>query len=279
MKKVFVLFLTLFLSVSTFNGVVLAQTNTTTVTETPTTVTETPTTVTETPETPTPTEEVVQMSFHQDIKTKFIDGGWQFMAVTLLCLIFGLAIAIERIITLSLATVNTKKLVAELQGYIEKGDIAGAQNVCKATPGPTAEVLGQGLKHYDEGIDAVEKAIVSNGSLQTGYLEKGLVWMALFIALGPMLGFLGTVWGMIGAFDSIQKAGDIQPSMVAGGIKVALLTTVLGLIVAMILQIFYNFITSKVDSLVSGMEDATISLVDIIIDVKKAEAKNAVAGK
>lgn len=276
MKKVFVLFLTLFLSVSTYNGIVLAQDTSTT---NNTTVTAEPTTVTETPETPTPTEEVVQMSFHQDIKTKFIDGGWQFMAVTLLCLIFGLAIAIERIITLSLATVNTKKLVAELQGYIEKGDIQGAQNVCKATPGPTAEVLGQGLKHYDEGIDAVEKAIVSNGSLQTGYLEKGLVWMALFIALGPMLGFLGTVWGMIGAFDSIQKAGDIQPSMVAGGIKVALLTTVLGLIVAMILQIFYNFITSKVDSLVSGMEDATISLVDIIIDVKKAEAKNAVAGK
>lgn len=277
MKKVFVLIFTLVLSVTTYNSVVLAQDSVNTTTNT--TVTE-PAPTTDQPETPVTTEEpAVEMSFHQDIKTKFIDGGWQFMAVTLLCLIFGLAIAIERIITLSLATVNTKKLVADLKGYIESGDIAGAQNLCKATPGPTAEVLGQGLKNYDDGVDAVEKAIVSNGSLQTSYLEKGLVWVSLFIALAPMLGFLGTVWGMIGAFDSIQKAGDIQPSMVAGGIKVALLTTVLGLIVAMILQIFYNFITSKVDSLVSSMEDASISLVDIIIDVKKAEAAKANAGK
>lgn len=269
MKKVFVLFLTLFLSVCTYNGIVLAQLPTDSTTN-GTTVTDQP--VTDQPETPiTTTEPLVEKSFHQDLKTKFIDGGWQFMAVVLICLILGLAIAIERIITLSLATVNTKKLVAELQGYIEKGDIQGAQNVCKATPGPTAEVLGQGLKRYDDGIDAVEKAIISNGSVQMGLLEKGLVWLSLFIALAPMLGFLGTVWGMIGAFDSIQKAGDIQPSMVAGGIKVALLTTVLGLVVAMILQVFYNYITSKVDSIVNSMEDATISLVDILVDSNKAK--------
>ena len=192
------------------------------------------------------------------------------MAIVLVCLILGLAIAIERIITLSLATVNTKKLVEDLETAINDGDMDKAKQICKSTAGPTAEVLGEGLKRVDDGIDAVEKAIVSNGSVQMGLLEKGLVWLALFIALAPMLGFMGTVLGMIDAFDSIEKAGDIQPSMVAGGIKVALLTTVFGLITAIILQIFYNYITSKVDSLVNSMEDATISLVDILIDSRKA---------
>ena len=167
---------------------------------------------------------------------------------------------------------RSKKLVSDLEGAIANGNIDEAKNICKATPGPTAEVLGEGLKRVDDGIDAVEKAIVSNGSVQMGLLEKGLVWLALFIALAPMLGFMGTVLGMIDAFDSIQKAGDIQPSMVAGGIKVALLTTVFGLITAIILQIFYNYITSKVDSLVNSMEDATIGLVDILIDNKQMPA-------
>ena len=216
------------------------------------------------------TEEVIERSAHQVVKKNFIDGGWQFMAIVLVCLILGLAIAIERIITLSLATVNTKKLVEDLETAINDGDMDKAKQICKSTAGPTAEVLGEGLKRVDDGIDAVEKAIVSNGSVQMGLLEKGLVWLALFIALAPMLGFMGTVLGMIDAFDSIEKAGDIQPSMVAGGIKVALLTTVFGLITAIILQIFYNYITSKVDSLVNSMEDATISLVDILIDSRKA---------
>lgn len=216
------------------------------------------------------TEEVIERSAHQVVKKNFIDGGWQFMAIVLVCLILGLAIAIERIITLSLATVNTKKLVEDLETAINDGDMDKAKQICKSTAGPTAEVLGEGLKRVDDGIDAVEKAIVSNGSVQMGLLEKGLVWLALFIALAPMLGFMGTVLGMIDAFDSIEKAGDIQPSMVAGGIKVALLTTVFGLITAIILQIFYNYITSKVDSLVNSMEDATISLVDILIDNRKA---------
>jgi biopolymer transport protein ExbB len=218
----------------------------------------------------TATEEVIERSAHQVVKKNFIDGGWQFMAIVLVCLILGLAIAIERIITLSLATVNTKKLVEDLETAINDGDMDKAKQICKSTAGPTAEVLGEGLKRVDDGIDAVEKAIVSNGSVQMGLLEKGLVWLALFIALAPMLGFMGTVLGMIDAFDSIEKAGDIQPSMVAGGIKVALLTTVFGLITAIILQIFYNYITSKVDSLVNSMEDATISLVDILIDSRKA---------
>ena len=272
MKKVFVLILALCLSVSTFNTV-LAQdstdTNSTEQVDTTAPVEAEP----EAEPTPEPVMSEPQVeetrTAHQVMKKNFIDGGWGFMAIVLVCLILGLAVAIERIITLSLATVNTKKLITELEGSIAAGNVDEAINICKATPGPTAEVLGEGLKRVDDGIDAVEKAIVSNGSVQMGLLEKGLVWLALFIALAPMLGFMGTVIGMIDAFDSIQKAGDIQPSMVAGGIKVALLTTVFGLITAIILQIFYNFITSKVDSLVNTMEDATISLTDILIDNRK----------
>jgi biopolymer transport protein ExbB len=276
MKKVFVLILALCLSVCTYNTV-LAQDNDSTENTTEQVDTTTPAA----DETPAPavTEEPVMAepqveetrTAHQVMKKNFIDGGWGFMAIVLVCLILGLAVAIERIITLSLATVNTKKLINELEGSVAAGNIDEAINICKATPGPTAEVLGEGLKRVDDGIDAVEKAIVSNGSVQMGLLEKGLVWLALFIALAPMLGFMGTVIGMIDAFDSIQKAGDIQPSMVAGGIKVALLTTVFGLITAIILQIFYNYITSKVDGLVNTMEDATISLIDILIDNRKGE--------
>ncbi|WMX14352.1 MULTISPECIES: MotA/TolQ/ExbB proton channel family protein [unclassified Aureispira] len=269
MKKVFVLFFALILSVGTYNNTLLAQDepgDTTTMVED--TMANEPDLIQEEPaeEPKTMAEPEVEMSLHQVVKKNFIDGGWEFMAIVLICLILGLAIAIERIITLSLATVNTKKLIAELDNAISNGNIKDAQDICKATPGPTAEVLGQGLKRVDDGIDAVEKAIISNGSVQMGLLEKGLVWLALFIALAPMLGFMGTVLGMIDAFDSIEKAGDIQPSMVAGGIKVALLTTVFGLITAIILQIFYNYITAKVDSLVNSMEDATISLIDILID-------------
>jgi biopolymer transport protein ExbB len=271
MKKVYVLFFALFLSVCTYNNTVIAQDS-----DDPDTIVNTEEVPQEDPvkveETPVASEPIIERSAHQKIKKNFIDGGWQFMAIVLVCLILGLAIAIERIITLSLATVNTKKLVSDLEGAITNGNIDEAKNICKATPGPTAEVLGEGLKRIDDGIDAVEKAIVSNGSVQMGLLEKGLVWLALFIALAPMLGFMGTVLGMIDAFDSIQKAGDIQPSMVAGGIKVALLTTVFGLITAIILQIFYNYITSKVDSLVNSMEDATIGLVDILIDNKQLPA-------
>ena len=271
MKKVFILFFALFLSVCTYNNTVFAQDP-----NDPDTIVNTEEVPQEDPikveETPVSSEPIIERSAHQKIKKNFIDGGWQFMAIVLVCLILGLAIAIERIITLSLATVNTKKLVTDLEGAIQNGNIDEAKNICKATPGPTAEVLGEGLKRIDDGIDAVEKAIVSNGSVQMGLLEKGLVWLALFIALAPMLGFMGTVLGMIDAFDSIQKAGDIQPSMVAGGIKVALLTTVFGLITAIILQIFYNYITSKVDSLVNSMEDATIGLIDILIDNKQLPA-------
>ena len=205
-------------------------------------------------------------TFYQMVKKYYIDGGWEFMSLVLICLILGLAVAIERVITLSLATVNTKKLLDRIEDRVKSNDINGAREICLATSGPTAEVLGEGLRRVDDGIDAVEKAIVSNGSVQVGLLEKGLVWLALFIALAPMLGFLGTVIGMIFAFDTIQASGYIKPDEVAGGIKIALITTVFGLIVAIILQIFYNLITSKVDGLTNKMEDATIGLIDILID-------------
>lgn len=270
MKKVFVLFLALVLSAATFSSV-YAQDNPEDTTNTEQAMDDpADAPIDEPADEPEPepvsTEPMVEQTLHQIVKKNFIDGGWIFMSIVLVCLILGLAIAIERIITLSLATTNTKKLVSDLEGSIVSGDISGAKNICKATPGPTAEVLGEGLKRYDDGLAAVEKAIVSNGSVQAGLLEKGLVWLALFIALAPMLGFMGTVLGMIDAFDAIQREGDIQPSSVAGGIKVALLTTVFGLITAIILQIFYNYITSKVDSLINSMEAASIDLMDILID-------------
>lgn len=221
----------------------------------------------------TPAVAVESVSFHQSMKKSFIDGGWEYMAPILVCLIFGLAIAIERVITLSLASINTKKLLAQLEKSIASGDFEGARAICKSTPGPTAEVIGEGLRRVNEGVDGVEKAIVANASVQTSLLEKGLVWISLCIAIAPMLGFFGTVIGMIIAFDTIEKEGDIKPASVAGGIKVALLTTVLGLVVAMILQVFYNYITSKVDGIVTDMEDATISVLNILIENGYAEGR------
>ena len=200
----------------------------------------------------------------QMLKEKFIEGDWRFMSFVLVCLILGLAFCIERIITLNIATTNTDKLLARIDENLKAGDINGAMEVCKSTQGPTASVLYEGLKNADGGPEAVEKAIVAYGGVQMGHLEKGLVWISLFIAIAPMLGFMGTVIGMIQAFDDIQRAGDLSPSVVAGGIKVALLTTVFGLIAAIILQIFYNYIVSKIDGIVNKMEDASIALVDIM---------------
>jgi biopolymer transport protein ExbB len=176
-----------------------------------------------------------------------------------------LAFAIERVLYLNLATTNTKKLLAKVEAALEKGGVPAAKDVCRNTPGPIASIFFQGLDRADEGIDVVEKSIVSYGGIQEGLLERGLSWIALFIALGPMLGFLGTVIGMIAAFDAIEAAGDISPSLVAGGIKVALITTVGGLIVAIILQIFYNYCVGKIDSITSSMEDASISLIDMML--------------
>ncbi|MEA3444590.1 MAG: MotA/TolQ/ExbB proton channel family protein [Bacteroidota bacterium] len=213
-------------------------------------------------ETPAAPEEP---TMHQQIKQKFIEGGAGFMGVVLLCLIFGLALAIERIIYLNLASTNTEKLLSKIESAIDEGGVEAAKEVCRETRGPVASIFYQGLSRMDEGIEMVEKSVVSYGSVQMGLLEKGITWISLFIAIAPMLGFMGTVIGMIGAFDAIEIAGDISPSLVAGGIKVALITTVSGLIVAIILQVFYNYIVSKIDSIVNKMEEASISLIDILV--------------
>ena len=210
-------------------------------------------------------EPAAEPTFHQIIKDQFIQGGWQFMGVVLICLILGLAVAIERIITLNLATTNTKKLLSKVEDALATGGVESAKDVCRNTQGPVASIFVQGLMRMSEGIEMVEKSIISYGSVEMGKLEKGMVWISLFISLAPMLGFMGTVIGMIGAFDAIAEAGDVSPALVAGGIKVALLTTVGGLIVAVILQLFYNYLVSKIDSLVNSMEDASISLIDILV--------------
>jgi biopolymer transport protein ExbB len=202
---------------------------------------------------------------HTNLKTKFIEGGAGFMGAVLMTLIFGLALAFERIIYLSLATTNTEKLLVAVEGALEEGGIEAAKDVCRNSRGPVASILYQGLDRADQGIDVVEKSVISYGSVQMGLLEKNLSWISLFIAVAPMLGFMGTVIGMIQAFDKIQEQGDVSPTVVAGGIKVALITTVTGLIVAIILQFFYNYLISKVDSIVNRMEDASISLIDMLV--------------
>ena len=210
-----------------------------------------------------------ELCFHQELKKRFIEGGAGFMGIVLLCLILGLAIAIERIIYLNLATTNTKKLARNVEEALNSGGIEAAKEVCRNTRGPVASIYYQGLDRADESIESAEKAVVAYGGVQMGQLEKNVSWISLFIALAPMLGFMGTVIVMIQAFDKIEAAGDMQPSLVAGGIKVALLTTVFGLIVAIILQIFYNYIIAKIDAIVNDMENASIDLMDMLVGKKK----------
>ncbi|MBT3418004.1 MAG: MotA/TolQ/ExbB proton channel family protein [Flavobacteriales bacterium] len=273
MKKGFALFTLLaFLSMGTFTVFAQDETNTGNVEQTSEDVSET------TPEDNQSSEKKKKRdkkddkeedeNIHQIIKQKFMEGGPGFMGIVLLCLILGLALAIERIIYLNMATTNTTKLLNDVESALNSGGTDAAKEICRNTKGPVASIFYQGLKRSGGGIDEVEKSIVAYGSVQMGLLEKGLSWISLFIALAPMLGFMGTVIGMIGAFDSIEAAGDISPSLVAGGIKVALLTTVFGLIVAMILQIFYNYLIAKVDSIVNDMEDSSISLIDLLNDNK-----------
>jgi len=206
------------------------------------------------------------LNFHQELKKRFIEGGPGFMGIVLLCLILGLSIAIERIIFLNLSTtVDSSKLTKDVEAAMKSGGVNAAKDVCRNTPGPVASIFYQGLDRSGEGLESAEKAIIAYGGVQMGQLEKNVSWISLFIALAPMLGFMGTVIGMIQAFDKIEAAGDMQPSLVAGGIKVALLTTVFGLIVAIILQIFYNYIIAKIDSIVNDMENASIDLMDILV--------------
>ncbi len=222
----------------------------------------------------TPVEEATGMkALHKTLKTKFIEGGAGFMAATLLCLVFGLALCIERIIYLSLSKTNTKALLANIEDALKSGGIDKALDVCRNTRGPVASIFYQGLSRYDEGIDVVEKTVASYGGVQLGLLEKNLSWISLFISIAPSLGFLGTIIGMIAAFDKIQQVGDISATVVAGGIKVALLTTLLGLIIAIILQLFYNYILSVIEDLVNEMEDSSISLLDLVVEYDAAQKK------
>ncbi|MBR5208531.1 MAG: MotA/TolQ/ExbB proton channel family protein [Paludibacteraceae bacterium] len=206
-----------------------------------------------------------EQAFHKVIKQKFIEGGAFFMFIVCIALILGLALSIERIIYLSLSSVDSKKLLESVEGALDNGDVEGAKTICRNTRGPIASIFYQGLCRIDKGADVVEKSVVSYGGVQMGLLEKNVTWISLCVALAPSLGFLGTIIGMIEAFDRIQAAGDISATVVAGGIKVALLTTLVGLIVAMVLQVFMNFILTRIEALTSEMEDASISLIDAVV--------------
>ena len=211
------------------------------------------------------TETAVEGGMYQALKTKFIEGGADFMSLVAIALIFGLAFCLERIIYLNLAETNSSKLLKGIEDALDKGDVEGAKAIARDTRGPIASIAYQGLMRIDQGIDVVEKSVVSYGGVQAGYLEKGCSWITLFIAMAPSLGFLGTVVGMVMAFDKIQQQGDISPTVVAGGMKVALITTIFGLVVALILQVFYNYILAKIEALTSEMEDSSISLLDMVI--------------
>ena len=215
-----------------------------------------------------PAEETTK-SFHQVLKEKYIQGGAGWMTPVLLCLIFGMALVIERILYLNMATTNVKKLLGGIEDNVKAGNYEAAKELCRNTRGPVASIFYQGLDRIDQGLENVEKSVTSYGGVQMARLENNLTWIGLFIALAPSFGFLGTVVGMVQAFDDIEVAGDISPTVVAGGMKVALLTTIFGLITAIILQIFYNYILTKIESLVDQMEDGSISFMDILVKYHK----------
>ena len=215
------------------------------------------------------TEEPAGEPMHFALMKKFLEGGWGWMLPVLVCLILGLAISIERILYMTFAQINTKKFVEAVEEILNTKGIEAAKEYCRNTRGPIASIYYQGLMRYDQGLEAVEKAVVSYGSVQQGQMESGLSWISLFIALSPSLGFMGTVVGMIQAFDDIERSATMSPTVVAGGIKVALLTTIMGLIAAVILQVFFNYILSKIESQVVNMEDTSISLVDMLTAYSK----------
>ena len=210
-----------------------------------------------------------ERGFTQLLKEMFITGGAGFMGIVLLCLILGLAVAIERIIYLNMASTNSAKLKQQVEDALASGGVEAAKEVCRNTKGPVASIYYQGLDRAGESIESAEKAVVAYGGVQMGQLEKNVSWLSLFIAIAPMLGFMGTVIGMIQAFQKISAVGNLSASLIAGDIQVALLTTVFGLITAIILQIFYNYIIAKIDSIVNDMEDSSITLIDMLVDHKK----------
>ena len=203
-------------------------------------------------------------SIHKTLKRYFIEGSASFMSLVAIALVIGLAFCVERIIYLSLAEINTKKFIGKVEEALEKGDVEAAKDIARNTRGPIASIYYQGLMRIDQGLDQVERSVVSYGGVQAGYLEKGCSWITLFIAMAPSLGFLGTVIGMVQAFDTIQQVGDISPTVVAGGMKVALITTIFGIVVALILQLFYNYVLTKIESINSDMEDSSVTLLDMI---------------
>ena len=203
-------------------------------------------------------------SIHKTLKRYFIEGSASFMSLVAIALVIGLAFCVERIIYLSLAEINTKKFIGKVEEALEKGDVEAAKDIARNTRGPIASIYYQGLMRIDQGLDQVERSVVSYGGVQAGYLEKGCSWITLFIAMAPSLGFLGTVIGMVQAFDTIQQVGDISPTVVAGGMKVALITTIFGIVVALILQLFYNYILTKIESINSDLEDSSVTLLDLI---------------
>lgn len=206
--------------------------------------------------------------FYKALKTKFIEGNAGFMSLVALALVLGLAFCVERVIYLSLSEINAKKLMKDVDSKLMAGDVEGAKTLCRNTRGPVASICYQGLERIEEPIEDIERSVASYGSVQSSNLEKGCSWITLFIAMAPSLGFLGTVIGMVMAFDQIQTAGDISPTIVAAGMKVALITTIFGIIVALILQIFYNYILSKIEHLTSQMEESAISLLDSVVKYK-----------
>lgn len=208
------------------------------------------------------------MGLHEQLKTKFVEGSAGFMSLVALALVVGLALCIERIIYLTLAEVNAKKLLTDIERKMQEGDVEGAKALCRDTRGPVASICYQGLMYAHEDMATVERSIVSYGTVQSGLLEKGCSWIRLMIAIAPSLGFLGTVIGMVMAFDQIQQEGDIGPRIVAEGMKVALITTIFGIIVALVLQVFYNYILTKIERLTSQMEEGAIGLLDIIMKWK-----------
>ena len=207
--------------------------------------------------------------FHKQLKTKFIDGNAGFMSLVALALVLGLAFCIERIIYLTLSEIKAYKLMEDIEKHLKEDDVEGAKTLCRNTRGPVASVCYQGLLHIHQPMDAIERSITNYGGLQAANLEKGCSWIKLFIAMAPSLGFLGTVIGMVMAFDHIQQAGDIGPTIVASGMKVALITTIFGIVVALILQLFYSYILSKIERLTAQMEESAITLLDMITEYKE----------
>jgi len=214
-----------------------------------------------------------QGGLHQKLKTKFVEGTAGFMSLVALALVLGLALCIERIIYLTLAEVNTRQLLADVDAKVAAGDTEGARQLCKDTRGPVASICYQGLSHMDAEADAAERAVVSCGNVETAKLERGCSWIRLLISMAPSLGFLGTVIGMVMAFDQIQEAGDIRPNVVAAGMKVALITTIFGIVVALILQVFYGYILSKIEQLTSQMEEAAVALLDMMAKHRQGKVK------